>query len=223
MVDLNQVRPTDLWYVIGYIATDGYLSIDGRHINITSKDREHLYLIRKALLLKNKIGRKRSGFQRAKIYSQLQFGDVKFYRYLLQIGLRPRKSLTLSPLNIDTRYFSDFLRGVIDGDGNISSWIHKSNYHKQWCLRIYSASYEFIEWLACKIEKNFDIRPKIYSVKKAYRPNTLYFLRFGQIEAAKILKSIYYNDSLSLKRKSLQAKLCLQHSPKMVDYALRPR
>ena len=29
MIDLDKIKPADLWYVIGYIATDGSLSIDG--------------------------------------------------------------------------------------------------------------------------------------------------------------------------------------------------
>lgn len=214
MVEINKVRPSDLWYVIGYIATDGYLSIDGRHINITSKDRGHLYLIRKALFLKNKIGRKKREHEVKKRYSQLQFGDVRFYKYLMKLGLTPKKSLTLGPLNIDDNYFVDFLRGVIDGDGNISSWIHKTNYHKQWCLRIYSASYIFIEWVQGKIAKDFGVMSKIYSRKRGGRVNFIYFLKFGQISAAKILKSVYYINCLSLERKFIQAQLCLQHGAK---------
>ena len=54
MINTYKIDPTHLWYIIGYIATDGYLSIDGRHINITFKDRQHLYKIRDVLNLKNK-------------------------------------------------------------------------------------------------------------------------------------------------------------------------
>ena len=108
MIDLNKVRLADLWYIIGYIATDGSLSIDKRHINITSKDRKYLYLIRNALYLKNKIGRKKRSLGGDKIYSQLQIGDVSFYRYLESLGFTPRKSLTLAPLNINDRFFVDF-------------------------------------------------------------------------------------------------------------------
>lgn len=87
MIDLNSIIENDLWYVIGLIATDGYLSLDGRHINITSKDRGYLFSVRKAMGLKNKIGKKYRKINEVKKYSQLQFGDVKFYKYLLRIGL----------------------------------------------------------------------------------------------------------------------------------------
>ena len=108
MVDLKSVRPQHLWYVIGLIATDGSLSKDGRHINITSKDRRYLYSVRQALGIKNKIGRKTRGGSEEKKYSQLQLGDVNFYRYLLTIGLTHRKSLTLGEIKINRKYFIDF-------------------------------------------------------------------------------------------------------------------
>ena len=37
MIDLTKIKPNDLWYLVGLVATDGSLSLDGRHINITSK------------------------------------------------------------------------------------------------------------------------------------------------------------------------------------------
>ncbi len=211
MINLNKIKPTDLWYVIGYIATDGYLSTDGRHINITSKDREHLYLIRKALHLRNKIGRKARGYEREKKYSQLQFGDINFYKYLESLGFSTKKSLVIGALNLENNYFTDFLRGIIDGDGNISTWIHKTNRNRQWCLRIFSASPIFIGWLNDRIEQNFNIKGRLYSRKLRNRDNTHYILKFGVINAKRILRIIYYCKCLSLERKFLQAQLCLQH------------
>src|SRR4026208_2087199 len=100
MVDLKIVLPEHLWYVIGFIATDGNLSLDGRHINITSKDVGHLRKIKKALFLSNRIGFKARGGEKEKKYGLLQFGDVQFYRYLLALGLHPKKSLTLGPIQV---------------------------------------------------------------------------------------------------------------------------
>lgn len=212
MIDLTKVKKSDLWYVLGYIATDGSLSVDGRHINITSRDRKHLYYIRNALNLKNKIGRKARGFERQKRFSQLQIGDVNLYRYLVKVGFTPRKSLTLGPISIDNNFFIDFLRGVIDGDGNISTWIHRTNRHRQWCLRIYSGSSIFIEWLNNKIEETFVVEGKLYSEKKNDRRNFIYVLKYGKIAAVKLLKQVYYPGCLSLERKFLQAQLLFTSS-----------
>jgi len=41
-------------YAIGLLATDGSLSIDGRHIDFTSKDLELVKIFKKYLGLKNK-------------------------------------------------------------------------------------------------------------------------------------------------------------------------
>lgn len=210
MIVLNKINPSNLWYVIGYFASDGNLSIDGRHLNITSKDRHHLYSIRKALHLKSKIGKKSRGAERIKKYSHLQFGDINFYRYLLAIGFSPRKSLTLGAIDVEGEYFGDFLRGVIDGDGSISTWIHRSNRVRQWSLRVSSGSTTFINWLQVKIEEDFGLIGKIHVRKQANRTNPVYVIKFGKKAALKILKKIYYRDCLSLKRKYLQAQLCLQ-------------
>lgn len=210
MILLNKVKSSALWYIIGYFAADGNLSIDGRHLNITSKDRKHLYLIRKALNLKSKIGRKARSAEEIKKYSFLQFGDRNFYKYLLNIGFTHNKSLTLGAINVEKQYFADFLRGVIDGDGSISTWIHHSNQLRQWSLRIFSGSTIFIEWLRSEIEFHFGLTGKIHIRKQNNRTNAIYVIKFGKRAAMKILKKIYYPDCLSLERKYLQAQLCLQ-------------
>jgi hypothetical protein len=223
MVDLTKVKSSDLWYVIGYIATDGNLSKDCRHINITSKDREHLYSIRKALYLKNKIGRKARSSEKEKKYSFLQFGDVKFYKYLLNLGLTTNKSLTLGSLDVDKLYFVDFLRGVIDGDGYIGSWMHRTNHHQQWSLKVCSASPVFINWLGGLIELYFGISGKAYREKGVDNKNSMYILKYGKLNARKIIGFIYYNGCLCLERKLIQAQLCLQPGNKVVNLADKPR
>ncbi|PIP23436.1 MAG: hypothetical protein COX36_03420, partial [Candidatus Nealsonbacteria bacterium CG23_combo_of_CG06-09_8_20_14_all_38_19] len=55
-----------LAYIVGLLATDGSLSIDGRHIDFTSKDVQLLKTFKKCLGLKNKIGFKSSGFSKKK-------------------------------------------------------------------------------------------------------------------------------------------------------------
>ena len=113
-----------LAYVIGLITTDGCLSIDCCHIEFTSKDLGLVEIFRNYLGLNNKICKKARGGEKEKKYFRIQFGDKNFYEFLLSIGLTPHKSKTIGPLNIPENYFLDFLRGCIDGDGNILSLIH---------------------------------------------------------------------------------------------------
>ncbi len=219
MVDLKFVKPQHLWYVIGLIATDGNLSKSGRHINITSKNNKHLLSVKKALgLNNNKVTKKSRAKYKEKNYSFLQFSDVKFYKYLLNIGLTPKKSLTLGELKIDHKYFIDFLRGVIDGDGSISTWIHNTNNNRQWSLRIFSAAPIFIKWLKEKIENYFLVKGKLYYYKYANKKNPIYTLKFGKLPTKVIIKKIYYKNALSLEKKNKQHLLCLQDKNKMINY-----
>src|SRR3989344_5404579 len=108
-------------YAIGLLTTDGNLSPDGRHIELTSKDLEQLENFMKCLKIQNKIGQKISGFTKRKT-TRIQFGDINFYKFLLSIGLMPNKSKTMGRIQIPDAYFFDFLRGHFDGDGTFYSY-----------------------------------------------------------------------------------------------------
>ncbi|MBP9728456.1 MAG: hypothetical protein KBD27_03720 [Candidatus Moranbacteria bacterium] len=210
MVNLKKVQPTDLWYIIGLIVTDGNLSKDGRHISITSKDRDLLILVRSALYLDSKLGMKGNGENPEKKYTIFQFSDVAFYRYLESIGIHPKKSLTLESINVPSKYFNDFLRGVIDGDGSINTWIHRTNGRPQWCLRIISGAPIFASWIHHEIQNQYSVVGKIYTYTFKGKKNPINIVKFGKIATKIILKSAYYPGSLSLKRKLLQAERCLK-------------
>lgn len=75
----------------------------------------------RCLGIKVKIGYKVSGYTR-KRSAHIQFGDVNFYKFLLQIGLMPSKTKIISKIDIPENYFFDFLRGHLDGDGTFFSY-----------------------------------------------------------------------------------------------------
>ncbi len=142
----------NLAYVVGLITTDGNLSNDGRHINLTSKDIEQLETFAKILKLTNKISTKQSSYNPTGKYYHIQFGDVKFYKFLLQIGLMPNKTKMLDCLQIPDKYLADFLRGHLDGDGYTYSY-----WDKRWknSFLLYTAftfaSLLHLEWIKHKI------------------------------------------------------------------------
>jgi hypothetical protein len=178
-------------YAIGLITSDGNLSSDGRHINFTSKDFSLAQSFKKCLKLDNKIGRKARGGSQDKIYCVVQFGDKNFYHFLLAIGLMPAKSKVLGKLQIPDAYFVDFLRGCIDGDGNIITVKHPESQHLQLRIRITSASLQFLEWLKSKIYVNIQVDGGwIYSPKS----QSVHSLTYGKSDAIKIGRSIYYHD-----------------------------
>lgn len=219
MVDLKNTKQENLWYIVGLIVTDGNLSSDGRHIHITSKDICILERVREALDLKAKIGRKSSGSNKEKKYGFLAFSDVNFYRYLLGIGLTPRKSLTIGEIVVPIKYFSDFTRGIIDGDGNISRWIHSTNKHEQWSLRIVSGSERFIKWFADVAMRHFGVRGRLHVAKFKQKKNPLYIVKFGKIATKIILSKSYYYGCLALPRKQIQANLCIKSGDGWRGYA----
>ena len=106
-VDLNW-RP-ELAYAIGLLTADGSLSKNGRHIDFTSADIENITNFQTCLgLLDMKVGTKRSTHNSNTLYYRIQFGDVLFYRWLVEIGLSANKSLTVGRLQIQMSIFSIF-------------------------------------------------------------------------------------------------------------------
>ncbi len=198
----------DLAYVIGLITTDGCLSKDNRHIDLTSKDLDQIQNFTRLLGLENRIGLKRSKSNETKAYFRIQFGNIKFYRFLLSIGLFPNKSKTLGKIKVPEKYFSDFLRGLFDGDGySFSYW------DKQWksSFRLYSgfvsASKNHLEWLQSRISNLYGINGKIN-----VSGGTTYQLRFAKQSSIELFKVLYYNDNLTClirKRFKFERSLCI--------------
>lgn len=207
--DLN-LSGANLWYLVGLIVTDGSLSIDGRHINITAKDSKFLHSVKNAIGITNRIGVK----NKAAINEshQLEFSNKNLYEFLLSIGLTPRKSLDQNEVLVDDDYFHDFLRGVIDGDGSIRSWAHSSNKCEQWSLRIYSGSVRFLEWLQKEIEQFLRVKGRMHRYKKEWPLSDLYVLKYGKLAAQTILSKCYYQNALSLDRKDKLAAACCHSS-----------
>lgn len=196
-------------YAIGLLATDGNLSPDGRHLNLTTKDEELALQFKECLHLTNKIGRKSRGGDLAdKKYYVIQFGDKNFYEYLVSIGITPAKSKTLHRLDIPQKYFIDFLRGCIDGDGTIGAHRHPESKYPQLRIRLVSASKKFLEWIkqttavVTKIDggwietDNKGLNVLAYAIKDSvkllsflYYPNVEYYLKRKYTKAVPFMKS----------------------------------
>ena len=106
-------------WVVGLIATDGNLTGAGHRITLTSTDVDILTSARRCLGLSNRIGWSTGGLGAGTC--RLQWRDRAFHEWLIAIGLTPRKSFTIGALKVPDEYFSDFVRGCIDGDGTAPS------------------------------------------------------------------------------------------------------
>ena len=192
-----------LAYVIGLLTTDGNLSKDGRHINFTSKDKELIETFRKCMQLNNRIGRKSSGSCAEKKYYQINFGNVVFYRWLQRIGLTPHKTGTLGVLKIPNEYFADFLRGHLDGDGDIDTYKDYYNTFKnpkyiydRIFTRFRSVSKNHIEWIRAKICEILSIKGHLCEEKRPDRILSMWILKFAKKDSIKLLSWLYYHPSV---------------------------
>lgn len=179
-------------YAVGLITTDGSLSKDRRHIDFTSKDIELIKTFAAILKLRNKIGIKSSSYAKGKKYYRIQFGDVAFYKFLIELGLTPNKTKTLGTLNIPSQYMIDFLRGHLDGDGFTYSY-----WDKRWRsnFRLYtgfiSASKIHLQWIKKQIQILYDIKGAL-----KFSGRSTYQLMYAKKSSVQLLNKLYYSDDL---------------------------
>ena len=193
-------------YVVGLIATDGNLSGNGRSVSITSKDLDLLETVRACLGLRTEMSPVKGGY--GTTCYRVQWSDCRFYRWLLGIGLTPAKSLTLGPLDIPHEYFADFLRGCIDGDGSIVTYVDRYNTPKspayvytRLFVSIVSASPRFVEWMQTRIQSLRGLSGSLMIRRSAGRRD-MWCLRYAKRESLAVLRWIYYAPELaSLGRK----------------------
>lgn len=193
-------------YAVGLLATDGNLSKDGRHINLTSKDEEQVQNLAKILNLTNKVTMKKSSYTGIKKYYFLQFGNVKLFRFLLSIGLMPNKTKILGPLKIPDEYFADYLRGFLDGDGFTNSY-WDTRWKHSYCLYtgFTSASRSHLDWMQRKVEEIFGVSGKI-----KFSGKSTYHLTYAKQSSLILLEKMYYNARVvCLKRKKCKIFLAL--------------
>ena len=189
-------------YAIGLITTDGCLSKNGRSIDFTSKDKCLVELLKRCLKIDNKITKKARAREEVNKYYRVQIGDINFYEFLLSIGLMPAKSKKLRSVCIPGAYFADFLRGCMDGDGNINISRHPESSHPQLRLRLYSASPSFLLWLKKSIASCLDVDGGW--IRNGGR---VFVLSYAKFDAEKLLQFIYYGENIfCLERKYVLAR-----------------
>jgi signal peptidase I len=192
----------DLAYVIGLIAADGNLSPDERHITFISKDRQLHEIYKQCLGISNKTSWSHRSFRTT-------FGSVVFYQWLLTIGLMPDKTFKMRKIKVPHKYFADFVRGYLDGDGNINVYQddynarkHQNEKYIYWRLyvRLYSANHPFLKWLQEKIERLVGVKGRIVN-----HGDSAYTIQYAKKDSLMFLSWLYYHPDLPcLERKRAQ-------------------
>jgi hypothetical protein len=193
--DGTWVWSADVAWVVGLMASDGNLARTRHGLSLTSNDVELLDSVRGILGIDNKLGRVRGGWGTA--CHRLQWRDRAFHGWLVEIGLTPRKSLTLGPLAIPDAYFVDFLRGCIDGDGTILVYTDrhhaatKSTYvYQRLYVSLVSASRPFLDWVQGTVARLRGVRGTIYD-KSGRRRRPMWTLRYAKRESLRLLPWLY--------------------------------
>jgi hypothetical protein len=207
----------DVAYVVGLIATDGNLSRDGRHLAVSSKDVDLLQTVRRCLRLRASI----TPCSGSRCY-HIQWSDRVFYDWLLTVGLMPAKSLRLGPLSIPDEYFADFVRGCIDGDGSIVTYVDRYNTFKKpsyvytrLFVSVISASRSFLDWLRTTVTRLTTLIGSL-TVRRIPKHHDIWCLKYAKRESLALLRWIYYASdvpSLARKRQIAAAFLVRRETP----------
>lgn len=196
-------------YLVGLTATDGCLITGRRSINFKSADRElvELYLCLLGRTNKVVIEHTKSGG----VAYHTQFGDTKWYEWLLSIGLSPRKSLTLGAIAVPEEFLFPTLRGLLDGDGSVINKVYRADtarrpdyYWEYLFIRFSSASRRHLEWIASRVEASTALRGYLQESRMT-RPDAtrqpFFTLRYGKRASLVLLPLLYPFGAPCLERK----------------------
>ncbi len=189
----------ELAYTVGLMTSDGCLSQDGRHLDLTSVDIDQLENFSKALGRSLPISLKLSGS--LNIAFRMQFSDVAYYDFLVAAGLTPVKSKTMGPLNIPDKYYPAFLRGLFDGDGSTYGY-----FDPRWptsfvfYVSITSASKQFLKYILSTNHRL--IKTQGSSIRVGLRA---FNLVYGKSDSLLLYNSMYEDENiLFLERKRIK-------------------
>lgn len=186
-LDLNN---KNVQYWLGFLAADGSIFKTRISLHLQEKDESHIdkyiqfigFNVTKHKTIKNN---KYIGYG-------VHFKSKEITEFLYNLGITNKKSYTLDYKGIIT---TDFLRGVIDGDGYI-----RKNHNE---VSICTASLLFAKQLQSFIINTFNINCSLRESK----PNFYTIGVYGKNQVNKILKELYNNAEVYLNRKFLNASL----------------
>lgn len=193
-----------LAYAVGLIATDGCLASSSRLITLVSKDVQLLQAYLGCLGRNARLARHGSGAHR------VQFKDADFYRWLVSIGVTPRKSLTLGAIDVPDEFLLPLVRGLLDGDGSVlyqtvvpNPRMYPLSTYPRINVRFVSASRPHLEWLAERLRLQLAVTGAIHEKsRRDVGQNPIYELKFGKYSSIVLLRELYRDpDAPRLDRK----------------------
>ena len=201
-----KIWTSEMAYVLGFFAADGYITVNKRGgqfwcIDIT--DKKLLEDIKKTIQAEHKIGTRLSTRPKEKNSYRLQIGSIEMCNDLRKLGFSQKKTKNLVIPYILKEYFSSFVRGYFDGDGNVWMGImHKERKTKTHVV--------FTAFTSCSLSflRDLKVRLREFGIEggSLYSHKTRGFsrLQFSTVSTLKLYNFMYNELSTSklfLKRK----------------------
>lgn len=194
-------------YWLGFISADGSVQekISGSmrmRIVLASRDKGHLMKFNNELdgnlpirHADVKLGDKVYGS------SMIDVNSTKMCQDLIRLNIVPHKTLKLQMSPIDDKYFWDFMRGFIDGDGSFSCRKRKGRNGYRHALELVCASLDMLEHIRNTMKNDYGLHSNIYktSNNRQWRLNIS-----NRHDLARVIHLLYDNSTVYLNRKHEQ-------------------
>lgn len=203
-------------YILGFIAADGTV-IDARkssrtcYTTIAIQDRTLLEEIKKTMGSNHEIYTKSAHYRKfdnksyfCKEISILRIGSKVLFQDLVNLGITPRKSLSLGLPKMQSKYFPYFLRGYFDGDGCINLYFSNGSTSPNLQIIFTSGSQKLLVSINERLAEILQLqKTKIYYNQGAHR------LKYRKSAGIKIIQFMYQNLYMApfLERKYSKAKI----------------
>lgn len=183
------------YYILGLIYTDGNLPSKNKNSFIISNiDLQLLEDVKKEMSFTGKIVMEYHKKFDKYIY-KLQITSEQIRKDLESFGLTPNKTFTMKFPDVPSEYLRDFIRGLWDGDGSVSTPLSRQKTKKLLISSFVCANYEFIKILL----NHLPVKRK--TITKRIRKTILYTVAFRGFDSIRIRNLMYYENCLCMHRK----------------------
>jgi len=193
----------EMAYIVGLTATDGCLYTGFRKINFKSADRDLVETYLRLLGRTNSVKTKPT--RTGGVVHFCEFGDAELYRWFQSIGLTPAKSLILGAIDVPDAVLAPCLRGLFDGDGHISNFVHHPTlktypnyrYERLWtCFN--SASRSHLAWIQERVDSLLGLTGRIEPLPRREGRHDFFRLKYGNLESPSLLRAMYPNPDVPM-------------------------
>ena len=198
----------DMAYVLGFFAADGYITVNkrgGQFWCIQITDKKLLESIKEVTKSEHRISVRLPKKSGESVLYRFQVGSIEMCEDLRRLGFSEKKTKSLAIPNIPKKYFSDFVRGYFDGDGNVwSGLMHKSRKTHTLVIQTVftSCSGKFLEKMRERLQV-FNIERGVLRQRKQGK-GSYYRLVYSVLNSLKLYDFMYNElgtSKLFLKRK----------------------